>query len=204
MRMPRRDSISCSSRLSSRLSNDEVRAECHAFQGVGMRKCKLFLMFLLTYSSISLGQAPWTAFSGAGGRFKALLPDKPVQSSNAPPTFVVGTGSGVYAISYTDNHDGADWAETLKAEKESAISGLSGKVLQEKDISLAGFRGRSYSFDGNMPSGAIKGPIWGELRLYFNGHRFYMLMAVRPKRLNNADITRFMNSFQLVSAAQGH
>jgi hypothetical protein len=116
----------------------------------------------------------------------------------------VGTGSGVYAISYTDNHEGADWAETLKGEKDSAISGLSGKVLQEKDISLDGFRGRSYSFDGNMPSGAIKGPISGELRLYFNGHRFYMLMAVRPKALHNADVTKFMNSFQLVSASAGH
>jgi hypothetical protein len=169
-----------------------------------MRKCNLFLVFLLTCSSACLAQAQWTTFSEAGGRFIALLPDKPVQSSNAPPTFIVGTGSGVYAISYTDSHEGSDWAETLKAEKDSAISGLSGKVLQEKDISLNGFRGRAYSFEGNMPSGAIRGPISGELRLYFNGHRFYMLMAVMPKGIKNADVTKFMNSFQLVSASAGH
>ncbi len=166
-----------------------------------MRKCNLFLMFLVTYSSACLGQAQWSTFSEAGGRFKALLPDKPVQSSNALPTFVVATGSGVYAISYTDSHEGAGWAETLQAEKDSAISGLSGKVVQEKDISLNGFHGRSYSFGGNMPSGPIKGPISGELRLYFNGHRFYMLMGVRPKGPNNANIIKFMNSFQLVSAS---
>ena len=169
-----------------------------------MCKRKLLVVFVLIYSIVSVAEAQWAAFSEANGRFKALLPGKPLQSSNSPPTFVLSTESALYAISYTDGHEGGDWAETLKAEKDSAVSGLKGKVLQEKDISLDGFRGRSYSFEGDMPSGAIKGPILGELRLYFNGHRFYMLMAVVPKGIKNEDVSKFMNSFQLISTSGGH
>ncbi len=169
-----------------------------------MTKRQFLIMFLLMYSSVSLGQAQWTTFSEANGRFEVSLPGKPLQSSSAPPTFVLSTASGVYVISYTDAHEGADWAETLKAEKDSVITGLSGNVLKENDISLSGSRGRSYSFEGKMPSGSITGPIRGELHLYFNGHRFYMLMAVVPKRSRTEDVTKFMNSFHLVSATGGH
>jgi hypothetical protein len=167
-----------------------------------MSKLKLILALLLVSSASSLAQTQWTAFSETKGGFKALLPGKPVQSSNSPPTFALGTASGIYVISYTDGHEGGDWAQIQKAERDSTIPGLNGKVSQEKEISLAGYRGKSYIFNGNLPSGAITGPIGGELRLYFNGHRFYMVMAVVPQGSESDAVAKFLDSFQLLPASK--
>ena len=66
-------------------------------------------------------------FTDAKGRFKVLFPGKPIQSGDSPSTFVLGNDSGVYAISYTDGHEGADWAQTVNSERDATIQGLSGK-----------------------------------------------------------------------------
>ena len=49
------------------------------------------LMLLLASCSPSLAQGQWTAFSDSKGRFKVLLPGKPIQTAETPPTFNVST-----------------------------------------------------------------------------------------------------------------
>ena len=170
-----------------------------------MRNVRLMLtVLLLAFSTRALPQAQWVPFSEAKGGFKAMFPGKPTQTSNAPATFVLATASGIYVISYTDGHDGGDWAQIQNAERDSTITGLNGKVSQEKEISLPGYRGKSYTFNGNLPSGAITGPISGELRLYFNGHRFYMVMAVVPQGPKSDAVAKFLDSFQLLPSSKPH
>jgi len=56
------------------------------------------LMLLLASCSPSLAQAQWTPFSDSKGRFKVLLPGKPSQTAETPPTFNLSTPSAIYAI----------------------------------------------------------------------------------------------------------
>ena len=129
---------------------------------------------------------------------KSCCRESRYKSSDFPPTFALNTASGNYVISYTDGHEGGDWAQIQNAERDSIIPAVKGKVLQEKEVLLAGYRGKSYTFEGNIPP---SGPVTGELRMYFNGHRFYMLFAVAPKGSNGEGATKFIGSFQLVAAA---
>ena len=170
----------------------------------GMKVKARILVLSLVCSAMLLAQTQWSEFSNPKGAFKVLLPGKPVQSSESPATFVLSTATGIYLISYTDAHDGGDAAEIFKNERDSVLSGMNGKVMQEKDVSLAGYRGRSTTFSGNLPSGAITGAVTGEVRLLFNGRRFYMLMAVEPKGSKRQRIAKFLGSFRLMPGATSH
>src|SRR5438270_4894802 len=161
----------------------------------GMKVKARILVPSLVCSAMLLAQTQWSEFSNPKGAFKVLLPGKPVQNSQSPATFVLSTATGIYLISYTDAHDGGDAAEIFKNERDSVLSGMNGKIVQEKDVSLAGYRGRSTTFSGNLPSGAITGAVTGEVRLLFNGRRFYMLMAVEPKGSNRHASARSLASF---------
>src|SRR4051812_2483876 len=111
-----------------------------------MTKRRIILSLMLAWCLAAAAQKPWSAFSDANGDFKAMLPGKPRQTSDSPATFVLSTVSSTYVISYTDAHEGAGWEQTLNAERDSTIPSLDGKILQEKEVSLSGYRGRAYRF----------------------------------------------------------
>jgi len=163
---------------------------------------RLIALFLACSSVASLAQSQWTPFSDAKGRFSVLLPGKPTQTAETPPTFNVSTPSAIYVISYTDGHEGADWAQTVNSERDVTIQGLNGKLIREKEISLGDFRGKSVTFDGSLPSGPFSGPATGQMRIYFNGHRFYMLIGLAPKAAKPEGITKFLDSFQILPASK--
>lgn len=105
-------------------------------------------------------------------------------------------------MSYTDGHDGADWAQTVNSERDVTIQGLNGKASQEKEISLDGYRGKSTNFECNLPSGPFTGPAAGQVRTLFNGHRFYILIGLAPKGSKGEEVSKFLNSFQLLRPAK--
>jgi hypothetical protein len=156
--------------------------------------------------SRALPQAQWTPFSDSKGQFKLLLPGKPAETNDSPPTFTLGTSSGIYVITYTytDGHEGADWAQTVNSERDVTMQGLNAKALGENAISIDGYRGKAARFECNLASGSVSGPASGQMRIYFNGHRFYMLIGLEPKTAKPEAIAKFLDSFELLPASKSH
>jgi hypothetical protein len=170
-----------------------------------MRNAGLIVtLLLLALPTRALPQGQWTPFSDSKGQFKVLLPGKPAQTNDSPATFTLGNSSGIYVISYTDGHEGADWAQTVNSERDVTMQGLNAKALGENETSLDGFRGKAVRFECNLASGPVTGPATGQMRIYFNGHRFYMLIALVPKTAKPEANAKFLDSFQLVPASKPH
>jgi hypothetical protein len=162
----------------------------------------ILILFLVSFSMQALCQTQWAPFSDSKERFKVLFPGKPTQTADNPPTFSSGTASGIYVISYTDGHEGADWGQTVNSERDVTMHGLNAKVLGEKEISLDDYRGKAVRFECNLASGPVTGAAAGQMRIYFNGHRYYMLIALVPKTAKPEAITKFLDSFQLLPASK--
>jgi len=105
-------------------------------------------------------------------------------------------------FSYTDGHEGADWTQTVNSERDATIQGLNGKMIREKEISMGDFRGKSVTFECSLSSGPFSGPAAGQMRIYFNGHRYYMLVGLAPKSAKTEGITKFLDSFQILPASK--
>lgn len=161
-------------------------------------------LLLLALPTRALSQAQWTLFSDSKGQFKVLLPGKPAQTNGSPATFTLGTSSGIYVISYTDGHEGADWAQTVNSERDVTVQGLNAKILGENETSLDGYSAKAVRFECNLAAGPVTGPATGEMRIYFNGHRFYMLIGLVPKTAKPEAIAKFLDSLQLLPASKPH
>ena len=168
-----------------------------------MRNLALTLIFLaLAFPMRTFCQSQWISFSDSMGRFKVMLPGKPTKTAESPPTFTLGTASGVYVISYTDGHEGADWVQTVNSERDATVQGLNAKVLGEKEVSLDGYRGKAVRFECSLASGPVTGPTSGEMKIFFNGHRYYMLLALIPKAASSDRASKFVDSFQLLPSSK--
>lgn len=148
------------------------------------------------------GQTEWQEFADADGGFRVLLPGTPTAQTDArgAHVFTLSTGAGLYGVSYADYPAGADWGQTVNAERDATLQGMSGKVLKEKRVSLPGYPGTWVTFQGVLQTATATGPVTGQLRIYFNGHRLYFLMALAPKGSEGqAEFGKFLNSFRVVA-----
>jgi hypothetical protein len=140
----------------------------------------------------------WQSFSPRGGGFTVSLPGTPEASNykdNDDQAFrwVVALRAYALAAGYVTYAKGApkDPKSWLEQTRDLTVKASKGKLLEDKEIRLAGNPGREFRFengDGRICS----------VRLYLVKDRLYQTLAIaKDEAAVKADLVRFLNSFQL-------
>lgn len=146
----------------------------------------------------------WKDFSDAQGRFKVKLPGTPVHQASETPTpqgpiktnqFSIGDEFGV---SYTDHPmetfsmPGFDSSAFLIATHSNMASGVKGRVLQQRRVTLDGYVGLESVFDLPDQKEVLA-------RSYLVGNRVYLVLAIVPagSQVASDDVQMFVNSFKI-------
>ena len=145
----------------------------------------------------------WQTFTSEAGGFTVRVPRKPteetedMQGGGKVHRFTVDNGPYGYIVAYNSLPAGPPSASSvpdlLNKGRDTVVSGLKGKLLAEKSISLAGNSGRALHIAIPDKAGAVY------MRCYIAGDRYYQLMVIgESKALDFARDQRFLDSFQLV------
>ncbi len=148
----------------------------------------------------------WQTFTSEAGGFTVRVPRKPteetedIEGRGKVHRFTVDNGPLGYIVSYNSLPAGAPSASSvpdlLNKGRDTVVSGLKGKLLAEKSISLAGNSGRALHIAIPDKAGAVY------MRCYIAGDRYYQLMVIgESKALDFARDQRFLESFQFVPSA---
>lgn len=161
-----------------------------------MRRSLIIIAFLVLLPSGGCQKLKFTEFSPSGGRFSILMPGTPQeQKQKAMGMTVVMYGvnvkNGAYAAGYADLPPGLP-ANLSGAVQGAANSHGTGKVLSEKDFSLAGETGKEFEAEISQPKGFISGRV-----IVVKGRLFQALAIGTNARLSNSDVRKFLDSFQI-------
>lgn len=127
--------------------------------------------------------------------------------------YTVETGGEAFIIGHNDfpeMFNDADAGELLENAKAGAVGNVNGKIIEEKDITMAGHPGKEFVGEGVSPEGegAAAKPSPGAAareheatftaRIYWVSPRLYQVLYVRPKGSAISENGRkFLDSFQL-------
>ncbi len=160
--------------------------------------------------------AEWVEFVSEAGNFTARFPVEPTEEVRPAPNtdietdvhmFVVEVGPTAYMVSYNDYPvaltNGTERTPLMESAfdgaREAMMGSVSGTLVAEADISLAGYPGRQLEFD--IAESLIPGGGAGTLQMYAVGERFYQLLIIGPEGQPSAEeIDAFMASFDLLEA----
>ncbi len=158
--------------------------------------------------------AAWQEFAPAGGGFRVLMPGVPAPMS-APAAAAPGLEikkyrargwRQEYVIAYGDLP--ADTlqritAESLfQAERDAVVQAVRGRVVSEKDVTLAGQTGKEYQIAPGDGKGLAVERIY--LARHGGGLRFYSVAAAGPGlQADSPDLLKFFDSFHLTDAGAG-
>ncbi len=178
-----------------------------------MRHLKLSLIALVVLLC-SFAPADWIPVESHAGKFKALFPRKPEESSEPIKksgfdltmnmfTYDVGKykdDNVLYMVMYSDYPDtlvDSDFKdEIVDTLFSNSIAGMSnklgGKIKYNERIKLNDFPGRKVKSTVKTDQGLAY------IRLYLVHSRMYILMVMcEPANEDNAAIDKFFNSFEL-------
>jgi hypothetical protein len=170
-----------------------------------MRRCTPYAVLLLALvgaGGCSREQAySWERYTSAEGRFRVLLPGTPVvktlKEEGAAGSFnqhavVVPLKQGDFQAAYTDlpSRPLLDFSTVIQIQ---ATNVQHGKVVEEREFTVAGHKGRSYEIEIDKPHQFLIG------RLLLVDGRLYHLMVTGPAlRASSPEVKKFFESFQLM------
>lgn len=168
---------------------------------------KLAALFSLALVVCGFTQADWPTFKSTEENFTISMPGEPKQerTSGRSP---FGNGHHIYSlesngVGYTVSNSAfenppaqpKDIKLILDLARDMVLMVTSGKLLDEKDISVDRFPGREVRIEKGKK-------IW-TLRAYIVKGRMYQLMTTEPKaKERNPDTEKFFNSFKLLAAPE--
>jgi len=150
----------------------------------------------------------WRALSVPEGRFGVLLPCKARHEARPLKAAAGGLTMTLYACSVKQGTMGVAYADfpaaalardqgraQLDAARDALLRNISGRVLAQEDIEIAGLPGRQIYAEGR--AGAQ--PALLKARFLVSGNRLYQLAYVGARNeLAMADIDMFLTSFKLL------
>jgi hypothetical protein len=155
------------------------------------------------FLSAGCGKKDFTEFSSAEGKFKALFPGTPKETSqNAAgmnmKIFTVEERNGAYVVAFADlplaeNMPDAEIQTRLDGAKQGMVNNVNGKLTGESQVKLDGqYPGREVKAD--LPD--KKGQL--QARVYLVGKRLYQIMVVgTSSTVGSADTVKFLDSLKV-------
>jgi TonB family protein len=186
----------------------------------------LLLVVLLAHGSINAQQTPdWIKIAPAGERFQVLMPQQPgVESAEVRYSSKDGplTASGTaYSTSfedstftlwslemlrtpldrideisdYLDEYAELVWESLLKPARDALpkVPGTMARMSYKSELSMGAIPGREYTL--------ILGQSFGATRIYLDGSRLYVLLAVNHGR-SSMPSTNFLTGFRAKSPTE--
>jgi hypothetical protein len=143
----------------------------------------------------------WKNFRFPEGRFKVMLPQEPVKTSEKDAdgdvtyTYKVENGDNVYAVSHVDianlkQLSQSDVQKILQTIPAEIVKAMESKLVRNKPISLRTNPGQEFDFLMTVEGKKFE----GQGRIYAIGTRVYTLLYVGNPTLRS----RFINSFDVI------
>lgn len=175
-----------------------------------------FVVFLMAAVALAAGcrkpKVRLEPFSSEPGRFRVLLPGKPVTTDEARETpagtvqvhgFSVSTEQAVYHVSYADyplaavRKQGVD--ALLKATATAAVQAVNGVLLSSSDVTEKGQPGKDIRFEAQSAGVPTKGI--GRGHLFMVGTRLYQVLIIGETSIADAPTTnQVLDSFTFTFA----
>ena len=159
---------------------------------------------VLCFAALAGAQTtPWKSYSYPADGFQASYPSAPEVSKKDIPTeagsfelhtYIAEVGSAALYIGvcdYGSKTEGKDPQELLQGAKNGALQSSSSHMVSEKKISLDVNPGVEFQ--------AVNDTAQFTVRIYLVGNVLYQTLVVAPLDKPYADITRFLDSFQLIA-----
>jgi hypothetical protein len=177
----------------------------------------ILLLMLAASLAFSVQQpANWITYTSVAGRYSISLPQQPTlktqESTTADgekfPQYValVAEADGVVMlIGHFDMVPGTIFS--AEVARDSMVKSVSGKLLEDKVISLSGYPGHDLSIALKLPATTAAGEpppteYSDRARIYEVDRRVYILQIIFPKSLEgeamNARVAKYFDSFQLI------
>jgi hypothetical protein len=164
---------------------------------------KVTVVISLVLLACGFTQAEWPKFKSTEENFTISMPGEPKQERNSVRG-PFGNGHHIYTIesngiSYVISNSAFDDPPTqpkdikriLDFARDLVLTVTSGKLLNDKDISLEGFPGREVRIE--------KGKMLWTLHAYVVKGRMYQLMTTEPKaKAQSPETAKFFDSFKLL------
>lgn len=173
----------------------------------------VFALGALGCATAAPGRSPsqddgWSTLVSADEGFSISFPGSPArtvnteQTEDGPLTLVMyqqEQGNSLYSLNYSDLGIEAivEPAEVLRGAQQGMVERGTGKVLQEREVSLPGpnhetFPGRE--FTGEVGEGMVL-----QSRIYLVGPRLYQVMLIHPVSAEDVSFDRFAQSFKVTA-----
>jgi hypothetical protein len=150
------------------------------------------------------GQQKWSEFKSQSGGFKVLMPGTPKEQKVKIPgpngtkidqtVFMVDGGSVAHLVAFQVNTAEADnVTKALQAVRDGVAQNFKGKVLESKDVKLAGkYPGLEFQVEVPQFKAVYRS------RVYFVGKSFYQVTVLGPMDVvTSQDSDRYLDSFAL-------
>jgi hypothetical protein len=167
---------------------------------------QLFSLLAWLFLTACTPALDWREVRPPGGGFVVLLPQKPAQSERRLVTpagpvlmrmYSVRVGEHVLAAGFAD-FPAALEAPLQDALRDALLANINGQVINEREITAAGMRGREFSAKGTLGRGADAQTGLLQARLLVRGQRYFQLVSLgAPGSLQQADIEFFLSSLKL-------
>lgn len=183
---------------------------------IGANKLLQSVMILLVLSCASFAQErTWQTFSPDDGAWSILAPgiltpDKEaLETPSTMGSYSYNDSNGFFAVIYRDTPKGRILWKPLKKSyfkkvRKGFIKSNKGQLLKDVEFSNGDIKGREVYI--KVPDGAVLGRESQvktkyrvqRSRMFFDGRRFYLLLAVLPEEeIDTPAINNYFNSFVL-------
>lgn len=164
--------------------------------------------------------AEWIAFTAPDGSFTVRLPAEPEAQTETVPTEAGDIAVAMYLSESDDrmvmlSHNGfpdaiaeviaagddATIQSLLDSGRDGAVSNVGGALQDEKQITVAGFPGREFTFTVDSSASPTGSAITGIARVILASDRLYQLISLtNADETNPALVQAFFDSFQLTGS----
>jgi hypothetical protein len=171
-------------------------------------KSLLFIASLLLTAAPAPAAAEWVNYSSPDGRFQALFPVAPEESTQATKTengsipfttcmAELDGGSVAFGIAYNDYPEAvrqADAEKVLDSGRDAARTNLNGKIVSEARMTIEGYPAREFTIEGDVQGEKL----FYHARIVLVDTRLYQIQIVRvgATPVDIADAVRFFASFK--------
>jgi hypothetical protein len=163
--------------------------------------------------------AGWITFTAPDGSFTVRLPAEPEAQTETVPTEAGDIEMAMYLTESDDrmvmlSHNGfppmiadviaagddATIQSLLDGGRDGAVSNVGGALQDEKQITVAGFPGREFTFTVDSNASPTGEAITGVARVILASDRLYQLISLtNADETNPALVQAFFESFQLAA-----
>lgn len=163
--------------------------------------------------------AGWIDYSAPDGSFTVRLPGEPDVEEQTVPTEAGDIQVTMYLFENDDRAvilghnefpaaiaeliaggDDAIIQSMLDGGRDGAVSNVSGTLQDEKQLTVAGFPAREFTFSVDSSASPTGNAITGTARVFLTKDRLYQLMSLtNADETNPALVQAFFDSFQLAA-----